>query len=116
MIDNGRCKRYKPRLPCDKLNQLDESFPIKQFNRKEFEIRAGRNRDKYEVGFIKFVRKGFIPQRLKKYELQNRECIHLEFTISSKRYIYFIIYRSQTATNIDLFFEEMTNVIDKGSN
>lgn len=103
MIDNGRCKRYKPRLPCDKLNQLDESFPIKQFNRKEFEIRAGRSRDKYEVGFIKFVRKGFIPQRLKIYELQNRECIHLNSQFLRKG-ISVLLYTDSKQQRILIYF------------
>ena len=39
--------------------KTDESFPLTQFNIRDYEIRNWRDRDKHR-GDIEFVRKGFI--------------------------------------------------------
>ena len=44
--------------------ELDESFPSKQFDIKDFEIRVRKDRDRHGGGLIKYVRKGFISKRL----------------------------------------------------
>ena len=85
-IANGR---YKPRLSCNSWNSLDESFPNTQFNRKEFEISARRDRDKYGGGLIEFVRKGFISQRSREYEAQNCEKEYIQIpNIHQYRFIF----------------------------
>ena len=62
-----------------------------------------------EKGLIEFVRNSFISGRFMEYEPKNSVCICYMFTISKKKRIYFSIYRPAKATNINLFFEEMTS-------
>ena len=48
------------------------------------EIRVRRDRDKHKGGLIKFVRKGFISKRLRKYDSLNIEAVFFEVTIPNK--------------------------------
>ena len=48
------------------------------------EIRVRRDRDKHKGGLTKFVRKGFISKRLRKYDSLNIEVICFEVTIPNK--------------------------------
>ena len=64
--------------------KLDESFPNAQFTLDGYEIRAGRDRNKFRGGLIEYVRKGLICKRTSKYEPKSNECICSEITFSKK--------------------------------
>ena len=80
------------------------------------EIRNGRDSDKNASGLIEFVRKGFITKKIKEYETKVSETIASEFTISKKKFFCLSVYRPPTSTNLDIFFEELTNSLSKAVN
>ena len=47
--------------------KLDESFPKAQFTLYGYEIRAGRDRNKFGGDIIEYLRKGLICKRTAKY-------------------------------------------------
>ena len=96
--------------------KLDDSFPSAQFYIENFEIRNRRDRDKNGGGLIEFVRKGFITKKIKEYETKVSETIASEFTISKKKWFCLSVYRPPTSTNLDIFFEELTNSLSKAVN
>ena len=91
--------------------KLNKSFPSTQFNISNYEIRNRRDRAKNGGGLIEFVRKEFIPKRLKAYETQIRENISSEFTISKRQWICFSAYRPPSYNNFTIFFEELTKSV-----
>ena len=96
--------------------KLDDSFPSAQFYIENFEIRNRRDRDKNGGELIEFVRNGFITKKIKEYETKVRETIASEFTISKKKWFCLSVYRPPTSTNLDIFFEELTNSLSKAVN
>ena len=96
--------------------KLDDSFPSAQFYIENFEIRNWRDRDKNGGELIEFVRNGFITKKIKEYETKVRETIASEFTISKKKWFCLSVYRPPTSTNLDIFFEELTNSLSKAVN
>ena len=90
---------------------MDESFSNTQFKLNRYEVRARRDRNKHGSGLIKFVRQGFIFERLKKYEANFSECTCAVFTISKKKYTCFRIHRPPSTGYIETFFEELNEVI-----
>ena len=83
---------------------------------ENFETRNRRDRDKNGGGLIEFVRKGFSTKKIKEYETKVSEIIAPEFTISKKKWLCLSVYRSPTSTNLDTFFEELTNFLSKAVN
>ena len=102
-------------LPLDYLilneTKKDESFPTSQFNVEGYEIRARRDRDKYDGGLIEFVRGGLICKRSRDYEPQYSECLCSELTFTNKKC--FSIYRPPESSNLSTFFEELTTSLTK---
>ena len=96
--------------------KLDDSFPSAQFYIENYEIRNRRYRGKIGGGLIEFVRKGFITKKIKEYETKVGETIASVFTISKKKWFCLSVYRPPTSTNLDLFFEELTNSLSKAVN
>ena len=96
--------------------KLDDSFPSAQFYIENFEIRNWRDRDKNGGELIEFVGNGFITKKIKEYETKVRETIASEFTISKKKWFCLSVYRPPTSTNLDIFFEELTNSLSKAVN
>ena len=96
--------------------KLDDSFPSAQFCIENYEIRNRRYRGKIGGGLIEFVRKGFITKKIKEYETKVGETIASVFTISKKKWFCLSVYRPPTSTNLDLFFEELTNSLSKAVN
>ena len=96
--------------------KLDDSFPSAQLYIENYEIRSRRDRDKKGGGLIEFVRKGFITKKIKEYETKFSETIASEFTISKKKWFCLSVFRPPTSTNLDLFFEELTNSLSKAVN
>ena len=96
--------------------KLGDSFPSAQFYIENFEIRNRRDRDKNGGGIIEFKRKGFIVKKIKEYETKVCETIGSEFNISKKKWFCLSVYRPPTSTNLDIFFEELTNSLSKAVN
>ena len=93
--------------------KLDDSFPSAQFYIENFEIRNRSDRDKNGGGLIEFVTKGFITKKIKEYETKVSETIASEFTISKKKWFCVSVYRPPILTNLDIFFDELTNSLSK---
>ena len=104
-------------LPLDYLilseTKIDKSFPTSQLYVESYEIRARRDRDKFGGGLIEFVRRGLICKRSRDYEPKYSECLCSELTFTSKKWIYFSIYRSPESSNLSTFFEELTTSLSK---
>ena len=96
--------------------KLDNSFPSAQFSIENFEITYRRGRDNNGCGLIEFVRKGIITKKIKEYETKVSENIASEFTISKKKWFCLSVYRPPTSTNLEIFFEELTNFLSKAVN
>ena len=96
--------------------KLGDSFPSAQFYIEKYEIRNRRDGDKNGGGIIEFVRKGFITKKIKEHETKVSETIASEFTISNKKWFCLSVYRPPTSTNLDIFFEELTNSLSKAVN
>ena len=94
--------------------KLNDSFFFFLF--WNFEIRNRRDRDNNGGGLIEFVREGFNIKKIKEYEARVSETIASEFTISKKKWFYLSVYRPPTSTNLDIFFEELTNSLSKAVN
>ena len=93
--------------------RLYNSFPSAQFYIENFEIRNWRDRDKNGGGLIEVVRNGFITKKIKEYETKT---IASEFTIPKKKWFCLSVYRPPISTNLDMFFEELTNSLSKSLN
>ena len=65
--------------------KLDGSFPNAQFTLGGHEIRARRDRNKFEGGLTEYARKGMICKRTPKYKPKSNECICSEITFSKKK-------------------------------
>ena len=96
--------------------KLDDCFPSAQFQIENFEIRNRRDRDKNGGGLIEFVRKCFITKKIKEYKTKVSETIASEFTISQKKWFCLSVDRPPTSTNLDKFFEELTNSLREAVN
>ena len=55
--------------------KLDNSFPCAHFQISDYQKRARTDLNKYGGGLIEFVKKELICNRLKTFEIVNRECI-----------------------------------------
>ena len=97
-------------------SKLDASFPSAQFYIGNLEIRNRSDRDKNGGGLIEIVRKGFITKKIKKYETKVSETIASEFTISKEKWFCLSIYRPPTSTNLNIFFEKLTNSLSEAVN
>ena len=51
------------------------------------EIRARRDRDKYDGGLIGFLRRGLICKRLRDYESKHGECLCSELSFTNKKWM-----------------------------
>ena len=79
--------------------KLDDSFPDTQLTMSNYEISARRYRDKHGGSLIKFVRKGLMCKRLRKYVLLNIEVICSEVSISNKNWV-ILVYTDHQITLI----------------
>ena len=95
--------------------KLDNSFPNAQLTINNYEIRERRERDKHRGGLIKFVRKGLICKRLRKYESLNIEVICSKAIISNKNWVIFSIYRPPDYSNLLAFFKELGKYLNQAS-
>ena len=90
--------------------KLDDSFLSAQFYIENFEIRNRRDRDNGGGGLIEFVKKWFITKKIKEYEAKVSETLLLSLPYERKSGF---VYRPSTSTNLDIFFEELTNSLSK---
>ena len=60
-----------------------------------------------------FVRRGIICKRISDFELSFSECICSELTISKSRWLCFSIYRTSDPGNLQIFFEELPELLSK---
>ena len=95
--------------------KLDNSFINAQFTINNYEIRTKRDTNKHVGGLIKFVRKGLICKRLRKYELIIIEVICSELTISNRNWVILSIYRPLDYFNLLLFFKELRKYLNQAS-
>lgn len=77
------------------------------------EIRAMRGIDKLGGGLTEFFRKGFICNRLRKYQSLNIEVVCSEVTISKKIFVLFSIYRQQDYSNLMILFIELGKYLNQ---
>ena len=91
--------------------KLNEGFPTAQFTLEGYEIGSRKDRDKYGGVLIEFVKDGFICKTIPEYTSDKVECICSEYTISKNKWIRFSIYRPPVASNLTIFFKELTKVL-----
>ena len=65
---------------------------------------------------IVFVKDGLIVNRLTEFESNISETICLELTISNKKWFIMFVYRPPDEGNKKVFFEELTNTLNKATN
>ena len=101
-------------IPETKLN---ESFPNSQlavdgyYNPGQFK----RDRNEHGGDLMLFVKQGIPAKRIKTLESEDIEVICLEVNIAKRKWAIFNIYRP-SCKNIDLFFNELTKLIDLAIN
>ena len=95
--------------------KLNESFPSPQFAIENYEIRARRDRDGHGGGLIEFLKKDITCKRVKQFETVISESIYSEITISTKKWFCMGIYRPRNFNNLDMFFKEVSDSLNKAS-
>ena len=88
-------------------------FQMRNFKIDDYEIRASRDRDKYNGALIVFFRREVICKRISYLELSFSECICSELTISKSRWLYFSVYGPPDPGNLSIFFEEQSESLSK---
>ena len=102
---------------CVDEMKLDNSFPDQQFKIEDFQFPPfRRDRNKFGGGKIVYVKDGLIANRLTEFETAESETIYLELTISNKKWFLMFVYRPPYESNKEIFFEEITNTLDKAIN
>ena len=71
-------------------------------------------RDRYEFGggIMQFVRKGMVCNRVSTLENPTIECIYSDLMVCKKRWVIVSIYRPPEASNLELFFKEMSSSLN----
>ena len=99
---------------CVDETKLDNSFLDQQFKIEGFQFPPfRRDRNKFGGGKIVYVKDGLIANRLTEFETAESETICLELTISNKKCFLMFVYRPPYDSNKEIFFEEITNTLDK---
>ena len=104
-------------IVCIDETKLDDSFPDQQFKIEGYQFppfRRDRNND--GGGKIFFVKDGLLVNRLTEFETNISETICLELTISKKKWFIMFVYRPPDEGNKKVFFEELTNSLNKATN
>ena len=91
------------------------SFTSAHFILSDYVVRVRRDSDKNGSSLTEYVRKGVIYKRPKHLETATSESICSELTIAKKKLFCMSIYRPQNHSNIDTFFNEITNSLTKAS-
>ena len=96
---------------------MNESFPNSQF-RVDGYYSPGqfrRDRNEHGGGLMLFVKQGIPAKRIKTLESEDIEVSCLEVNIAKRKWAIFNIYRP-SCKSIDLFFNELTKLIDLAIN
>ena len=89
--------------------KFGDTFASAQFWIENFETRNWRDRDKNGSGLIEFAKNEFITRKIKENETKVSKTIASEFAILMKKWFCLGVYRPPTSTNLDIFFEKLTN-------
>ena len=104
-------------IVCIDETKLDNSYPNKQLKIEGYQFPPFREDRKYGGGGkIVYVKDGLIVNRLTEFETNISESICLELTISKKKWFIMFAYRPPNEENRNIFFEELTNTLNKATN
>ena len=95
--------------------KIDTSFNNPQFYMNGYYKPTRCDRTETGGGIIEYVRKGLIRKRLEDFELKRFESIASELFINRTKWFLISLYRSPQSRNIDLFFEELTQILNKAT-
>ena len=76
-------------------------------------MRARKDRNKYGVGLIVYVKKGAICKRIQKFEMRTHGSVCSELTIAKKKWLCLGIYQPAAPENLVSFFEQLTGSLSK---
>ena len=95
--------------------KLDDTFPDAQFRMDGYYSPAQfrRDRNKHGGGLMVFIRNGIPVKRSKTYEPSNQEAICFEVTITKRKWIIYVFYRSESYSKLDVFLEEFKKSVNK---
>ena len=102
---------------CVDETKLGDSFPDQQFKIEGFQFPPfRRDRNKHGGGKIVFVKDELIVNGLTEFETNISETICLKLIISNKKSFIMFVYRPPDEGNKKVFFEELTNTLNKATN
>ena len=92
--------------------KLSSDFKTEIFLVNNYQKPIRRDRNEFGGGLMQFVRKGVVCNRVSTFESPNIEVICSDLMACKKRWAIFSIYRTPDASNLELFFRELSSSLN----
>ncbi len=113
-------ERCLPDILVIEETKLNSDFKTEAFLIKNYQKPIRRDRNEFGGGLMQFVRKGVVCNRVSAFESPYIEIICSDLMVCKKRWAIFSIYRPPDASNLELFFRELSfflnSALDKYDN
>ena len=121
MIDLRKVvKKCLPDILVIEETKLNSGFKTENFLINNYQKPIRRDRNEFGGGLMHFFRKGVVCNRVPAFESLNNELICPDLLVCKKKWIIFSIYRPPEASNLELFFRELSfslnSALDKYEN
>ena len=92
--------------------KLNSDFKTETFLINNYQKPIRRDRNAFGGGLMQFVRKGVVCNRVSTFESSTIEIICSDLMVCKKRWVIFSIYRPPDASNLELFFRELSTSLN----
>ena len=106
-----KCSKFSELLGLQN-SKLNSDFKTEIFLVNNYQKPIRRDRNEFGGGLMQFVRKGVVCNRVSSFESPNIEIICSDLMVCKKRWAIFSIYRPPDASNLELFFRELSSSLN----
>ena len=105
-------ERCLPDVLVIEETKLNSDFKTEIFLINNYQKPIRRDRNEFGGGLMQFVRKGVVCNRVSTFESPAIEIICSDLMVCKKRWVIFSIYRPPDASNLELFFRELSSCLN----